>query len=248
MSTGVLIYSFDTATTSYSKLTERCVRHIRHHLDLPITVVSEQAEFQGVNNIHVTPSKNNRRLYNGKVTPWHNEERVKAYDHSPYDNTILMDCDYFVLSDHLLGLGQTVNDLLLHTRLNDVTGRQNIFHTRESLVPLVWATVIIFKKNNFVGKIFQLAQHVQQHYQYYRNLYRISHIPYRNDYAFAIALHQMYGQHSKDYGMPTSMNMIGKHGKVTDLTMDSMTFRWDDKWSSIQNQDIHVFDKEFFDV
>jgi hypothetical protein len=58
----------------------------------------------------------------------------------------------------------------------------------------------------------------------------------------------MYGQHSKDYSMPTAMNMIGKHGKVTDLSMDSMTFRWDDKWSSIQNQDIHVFDKEFFDV
>ena len=248
MTTGVLIYSFDTPTIAYSKLTERCISHVNLHLGLPITVVSDNKHFEGVDNIHVTPNTNNWRRYNNQTVPWYNEERTKAYDHSPYDTTILIDCDYFVMSDYLLQLSRAADDILLHTKLHDVTGRNNIFHTREALLPLVWATVVIFKKNNFVEKVFSMIEHIQNYYQHYRNLYRIAHIPYRNDYAFAIALHQMYGQNFKDYSIPTPMNMIGKHGKVLELTTQSMTFSWKESWAKICNQDIHVFDKEFFNV
>jgi hypothetical protein len=152
------------------------------------------------------------------------------------------------MSDYLLYLSGANNDIFLHTKLNDITGRNNIFHTRESLLPLVWATVVIFKKNSFVAKVFEMIQHVQNHYEYYRNLYRISQFHYRNDYAFAIGLHQMYGQNNKDYNIPTPMNMIGSHGKIIEITKNSMTFGWGQHWSKIHGQDVHVFDKEFFHV
>jgi len=180
MTTGVLIYSFDTTTTDYSKLTTRCIEHVNTHLGLPITVVSNK-NFEGVNNIYVIPSTNNQRRYNKKIVPWYNEERTQAYNHSPYDTTILIDCDYFVMSDYLLKISDAADDILLHTKLNDITKRDNIFRPREALIPLVWATVVVFKKNNFTKKVFDLIGHVQEHYQYYRNLYRIAQIPYRND-------------------------------------------------------------------
>jgi len=248
MTTGVLIYSFDTSAMSYSKLTQRCISHVQEHLKVPITVVSDNKFFPHVNNIHIDPRTTNKRLYNNEVVPWYNLERTEAFVHSPYETTILIDCDYYVMSDYLLRLSDAADDVLLHTRLHDVTGRNNIFHTRESLLPLVWATVVIFKKNCFVEKVFAMIQHVQHYYQYYKNLYRIAHLPYRNDYAFAIALHQMYGHNNKDYSIPTPMNMLGKHGKVIAMTKMSMTFSWGERWSKIQDQDIHVFDKEFFNV
>jgi hypothetical protein len=248
MTLGVLIYSFDTPGIAYSKLTERCISHVNEHLRVPITVVSDNKSFVGVNNIHIDPKVSNRRRYNNEIVPWYNLERTQAYVHSPYETTILIDCDYFVMSDYLLQLSEAADDILLHTKLHDVTGRNNIFHTRESLLPLVWATVVVFKKNSFVEGVFDMIQHVQNYYQYYKNLYRIAHLPYRNDYAFAIALHQMYGQNNKDYSIPTPMNMIGKHGKIIEMTNNSMTFSWGERWSKIHNQDIHVFDKEFFNV
>jgi len=248
MNTGVLIYSFDTPTIAYSKLTERCIDHVNAHLGLPITVVSDNKFFKGANNVNVSPKSYNRRRYNDYIVPWYNLERTQAYTHSPYDTTILIDCDYFVMSDYLLHLSETMDDVLIHTKLNDITGRNNIFHTRESLLPLVWATVVIFKKNNFVSKVFDTIQHVQNYYEYYRNLYRISQLHYRNDYAFAIGLHQMYGQNNNDYSIPTPMNMIGKDGKIIEITKNSMTFGWGERWSKIYGQDVHVFDKEFFYV
>jgi len=247
MKTGVLIYSFDTPVTSYRNLTTRCVEHVNHHLKLPVTVVSDK-QFPGVNTVVVEPKKGNMRSYQKETVPWYNLERTSAYEHSPYDTTILMDCDYFVMSDYLSQLSNTVNNILVHTKVNDITKRNNINHSREALIPLVWATVVIFKKNDFTQQVFHLIKHVQKNYQYYRKLYRILHMPYRNDYAFAIALHQMYGGRTTQYSMPTAMNMIGADSNILSLDMYSMYFSWNKQCSRIYDQDVHVFNKDIIDV
>ena len=247
MSTGVLIYNFDTPTINYSRITRHCVSYIKKYLDLPITIVSYK-NFENLNTVIVDPQKNNQRRYNRETHPWYNQERTGAFDHSPYDTTILMDCDYFVMSDYLLRLANTVNDVLLHTKINDITKRNNIVHSREALIPLVWATVVVFKKNNFTKKLFDLIKNIQKNYYYYRMLYRIKPTSYRNDYAFAIALHQLYGNCKENYSIPTAMNMIGTDSKILDMTDNSLTFSWKNQYSILCDQDVHVFNKEIFDV
>jgi hypothetical protein len=247
MSTGVLLYSFDTNKTKYSKITERCISHIRHHLDLPITVVGDQ-QFDYTNSVIIEPQKYNKRRYNKEIVPWYNMERADAYWYSPYETTILMDCDYFILSNDLLRLSQNTNDILLHNKVHDITGRNNIQSSHEALIPIIWATMVIFKKNNFVEKIFQLIKHIQLHYQHYKRLYRIKFDSFRNDYAFAIALHQIYGQYKDDYTIPTPMHMMGADANILDLNFNRVNFSWKDQWASVQNHDVHIFDKEYFNV
>ena len=247
MSTGVLIYSFDTPKNKYSKITKRCISHIRHHLDLPITVIGDQT-FDHADSVVIQPQKHNKRRYNRQLVPWYNMERADAYWHSPYDTTILIDSDYFVLSKQLLNLSHNANDILIHNRVHDITGRNNIQSSHEALIPIVWATVVIFKKNNFVEKVFQMIKHVQTHYQHYKRLYRIKFDSFRNDYAFAIALHQMYGQYKNEYAIPTAMHMMGADANILDLNFDRVKFSWKDHWASVQNNDVHIFDKEYFDV
>ena len=41
MTTGVLLYCFDTPETNYHKLAERCVAQIKKHLQLEITIVTD---------------------------------------------------------------------------------------------------------------------------------------------------------------------------------------------------------------
>jgi hypothetical protein len=247
MSTGVLLYSFDTDSTKYSKITERCIKHIRHHLDLPVTVVGDR-HFHGADAVIVDPKKHNRRRYNHSVVSWYNMERADAYWHSPYDTTILMDCDYFVLSNDILCLSRTMNDMLIHNRVHDITGRNNIQSTHEALIPIVWATMVIFKKNNFVEQVFQLIKHVQLFYHHYRHLYRIKFDNFRNDYAFAIAMHQMYGQYTSDYAIPVAMPMMGAQARILELDLLHAKVAWKDQHASVHNQDVHLFDKEYFDV
>ena len=247
MNAGVLMYCFDTPQVKYHKLAERCVRQVRKYLRLPITIVTDIETFKKfspmgmINYKIVDPSTTNTRAYRGKNIAWYNRERALAFDHSPYDKTILMDCDYFVFSDQLLELLQTDFDILLHDRVSDVSGLDTIKGNEESTLPLVWATVTLFSKTEQCEKVFELIKHVQENYVHYMNLYRIKYTNYRNDFAFAIALHQL----GIKQRIPTAMAMLSDKANIIESDDQGVMFRQDDQVNMVSKQDIHIIDKEW---
>jgi hypothetical protein len=112
-------------------------------------------------------------------------------------------------------------------------------------VPIVWATVTIFRKSVFAEQVFNLIQHIQQHYAHYRNLYRIKYRNYRNDFAFAIALHQLNGFNSHKNFIPTPMAMLAHEVDVLDMSDKTITFKYNNKVNMVEEQDVHIMDKEF---
>ena len=87
--------------------------------------------------------------------------------------------------------------------------------------------------------------HIQQHYAHYRNLYRIKYRNYRNDFAFAIALHQLNGFNSHKNFIPTPMAMLAHEVDVLDMSDKTITFKYNNKVNMVEEQDVHVMDKEF---
>ena len=251
MTTGVLLYCFDTPEVAYHKLAERCIKQIQKHLKLEITLVTNFETFKkfkplGVINYKLVDNKiGNRRSYRGQSITWHNLERSMAYEHSPYDNTILMDCDYFVFTNNLLTYINTEYDFLLHNKVHDLTGEDMIEGRNESTVPIVWATVTIFRKSEFAEQVFDLIKHIQQYYDHYRNLYRIKFRNYRNDYAFAIALHQLNGMNAYKNFIPTPMAMLAHEVDVLEMSDTGIVYKYGKRLGAINNQDVHVMDKEF---
>ena len=247
MTTGVLLYCFDTPEMDYHKLAERCVAQIRKYLRLPVTIVTNFETFKkfkplGMIDYRLVKNKTtNTRSYRGQKVAWHNKERALAYDHSPYETTILMDCDYFVFSSTLLELVNTEFDILLHDRVHDITGKDMIMGRNESTLPLVWATVTLFRKTENARRVFDMIKHVQQYYPHYQNLYRIRYPNYRNDYAFAIALHQL----NLGNFITTPMAMSADKVDVIDSDDDGIVFKYDDCVNLITGQDVHVMDKEW---
>ena len=251
MTTGVLMYCFNTPEVNYHLLAERCVAQIRKYLKLEITIVTNFETFEQFNdiaglNIKLVKNKTgNKRVYRGQSIAWHNLERSLAYKHSPYDTTILMDCDYFVFTDNLLTYTNTEYDFLLHNKVYDLTGENMIEGKNESTVPIVWATVTIFRKSEFAKQVFDLIQHIQQHYAHYRNLYRIKYRNYRNDFAFAIALHQLNGFNSHKNFIPTPMAMLAHEVDVLEMTDTGIVYKYGKKINMTDKQDVHIMDKEF---
>lgn len=247
MSTGVLLYCFDTPEFNYHKLAERCVAQIKHFLKLEITIVTNLQTFKKfkpigmINYVLVENSTTNTRAYRGKNVTWYNKERAMAYEHSPYDTTILMDCDYFVFSSTLLELVNTKFDMLLHDKVHDLSGKDMIEASNESTLPLVWATVTLFRKTANAKMIFDMIKHVQEYYTHYRNLYRIIHSAYRNDFAFAIALHQLNLGNS----IPTAMCMLADRVDVLDSDDEGIIFKYGNNVNFTSGQDVHVMDKEW---
>ena len=247
MTTGVLLYCFDTPETNYHKLAERCVAQIKKHLQLEITIVTDIFTYKKlkpmgmINYKLVEAETTNSRSYRGKKIPWYNKERALAYEHSPYDTTILMDCDYFVFSKTLLELCETKFDIMLHDKVNDLTGKDMILGNNESTLPLVWATVTLFRKSEKTKRIFDLIKHIQEYYVHYKNLYRIKFPNYRNDYAFAIALHQL----NLGDTIPTPMSMLADSVDVIESDDEGIVFKYQDNVNFTSGLDVHVMDKEW---
>ena len=160
MTTGVLLYCFDTPVTAYHKLALKSIELIQKNLKLPITVVTDHEthrhfpQFAGVTYILIKQQTKNFRFYRGQNVPWYNMERANAYDHSLYDTTLLLDCDYLCFTSNLLELSKSEHDFLLHDKVHDISGVNKIIGKLEATLPIVWATVVMFKKTERVKMIF----------------------------------------------------------------------------------------------
>jgi hypothetical protein len=245
--TGVLVYCFNTPTYRYDLIASKTIPLLQKNLRSDITVVTntetkkclEKLEhLENINFIILEPQKGN--FIDQK--PWYNLERHSAYNVSPYDNTILLDIDYFCYSDHLLDYVRTDHDFWIHDSVYDVTGKNSYEFSRNSIIPMLWATVIIFKKTQKVKAIFETVAHVKKFYQYYCSLYRVDFRNFRNDYAFSIAVHQIDGMISTNK-IPVRLPTLPANAKVIRVDQSGIAWELDDKVGLVENMDLHVIDK-----
>ena len=241
---GVLLYCFNTESYRYDKIAAKTIPLLRQNLGLEITVVTNDEtrvhlpEQEGVNYMVIENQTGN--YINQKS--WHNLDRHRAYELSPYEKTILLDIDYFCYSDYLLTLANTDQDFMVHDKVHDVTGHDSYEFARNSMIPMVWATVIIFKKTPRAMAIFDMVKYVKERYSYFCDLYRIDFQNFRNDYAFAIALHQLGG--FKGYEtIPNRLPTLPAAAKVTEVSATHVSWNHQGRHGKIANNDLHVIDK-----
>ena len=249
MTKGILLFCFDTEHTRYHKILERCVHLIKKNLKLPVTVVTNFSTFKRieplgfVNYKFVEPELGNTKL--GK--PWNNVDRHLAYELSPYDITLVMDIDYFCFSDNLAQLFETDYDFLVPDQAYDLSGRNSFDHRKFSIIPMVWATVLLFKKNARVERIFKMVKYVKEWYPHFTELYRIRSKNLRNDYVFAIALQQVNGFVGYQT-FPFPLSTLPPDCEIVEFTDKGLAWKHQDKINFIENHDVHVLNKEIADV
>lgn len=249
MSSGVLLFCFDTEHTRYHRILERCVRLVRKNVTSEITVVTDfntynrMSPMGHINYKFIEPELGNTKM--GKE--WNNVDRHMAYELSPYDTTLVMDIDYFCFSDSLKQLLDTDYDFLVPDTAHDLTGRNTFDQRRWSMIPMVWATVLLFKKNKKVRKIFDTVKYIKQHYSYFNQMYRIYSKNLRNDYLFAMALQQINGFTGYDK-MPFALPTLPPDCEIVKITDNGLAWKCNDQISYVEDQDVHVLNKEIANV
>jgi len=103
MTRGVILFAFNSPKYDYYEMAVAAAKRINHFLKLPVTVVTDvesvrETDYQFDKTIITIPDKNNKRDWG----VWINKGRYKAFEFSPYDETLLLDTDYMVNSDKLL--------------------------------------------------------------------------------------------------------------------------------------------------
>lgn len=228
-SRGVVLFAYNTDTVNYKHIADQAARLISHVLALPVTIISD------------TVSHNNYRTGYASGSQWNNLDRYRAYELSPYDETVLLDSDYLVLDDSLLKIIDTTDDYRLMTHSQTPTETMNGDMGMISL-NYVWATAVVFKKTPKANLLFDLVGRIQRNYEYYRKLYNIREYNFRNDYAFAIADNIING-YTASPGISWTMLTVDKLIKKIEIKNNSLIIREDTTAHVIVRQNIHVIDK-----
>ena len=245
-SRGAVVFAFNTEF-DYISIAKRSARLINHVLGVPVTLVTDQNISDEIFDqvILIDNQLQNNQPGLSFARSWRNGDRYRAYELSPYDETILLDADYLVLDRSLLKLFEQDFDyrIMTHNQLPDQTWNESM---GSGSLQYQWATVILFKKTPKAEMLFDLAGRVQRNYFHYYNLYKMSRGHFRNDYAFTIANNILNGyDQGMDQGIPWPMLSLTNLMKSIELKNSLITIKEIDRAYVIPQRDLHVADKEF---
>lgn len=232
----------------------------KHSLDYTLTTMSDSGENIIVVEKDAEFKRMNIRTYKDtshtpKQLSFYNANRYDVYELSPYDETIVLDADYLVLSDALNQCWEHNNELMMNWEYNDVmAGRE--FTSLRRVGPLgismYWATVVYFRKTPDAQTFFNFVKHVKNNQQFYKDLYQYQGRIYRNDYSFSIAAHMLGGFQDKSVEqLPVSLYKTFDLDDIEDvLTTDEFVLLLEKqgtlgdfiatRWKGI---DLHVMNK-----
>lgn len=220
MSKGILMFAHNNEEIDYFRLSVVNSLLIQKHLGIKdITVVTDPKSYDyglkslgkelidsAINNIIIVEKDKNFKRKNlrtfkdtshtAKTLPFYNINRCDAYELSPYDETILLDVDYLILSNALNQCWGHNNELMINWKWQDIaydrefTGLDRLHDTG---ITMYWATVVYFRKTEYVETFFNFVKHVRNNPEFYKDLYKWPGSLYRNDYSFSIAAHMIGG-------------------------------------------------------
>ncbi len=258
MSKGILLFALDSDQYQYTAFADIAAFFASKNLNLPVSVITNNPNNLKFNYDHVIEQqviKSQKREFSfGAVGDWHNLTRYTAYDLSPYDQTLLIDCDYFLYTDNLKRVFDTSAELCCFEKCYDLTqnNQERLNRLGFSDSPMFWATAIYFRKTQFSKLVFDFMENVRQNWQYYSCLYAFDSPMYRNDFSLTIALQVLTGQVNLPAAnkLPGKLFNIGKNVTIKDIRPNGeFLIGWQDlsqeKIIRIRAADLHFMDKDF---
>lgn len=269
MSNGALIFAHNNTGIDYTKLAVFSARRVRKYLDIPVSIVTDNARyltdtfpdhpFDKIIEIPLIERSSDRLYYDGtmasKKLEWKNLTRFRAYDLTPYDTTLVIDSDYIISSNNLsLAFDRDASFQIFNDSFDLAEWRDTKPYHRinEYSIPFYWATVFVFKKDLLSQAFFDLVSYIKQNWFYFRTLYSIEQSTFRNDFAFSIAINIMNGKTEGDFAiaLPGKMCFIEDKDILIELKNQSMKFLIQKKdylgeytAAKVSGLDIHVMNK-----
>lgn len=254
MSKGILIFAYNGAY-DYVEMARVSASLAKQYLKLPVTLVTDHEvdhpEFDSV-IVHKRTDPVQLKMTDGELKPWHNQNRSTAYTLTPYDQTLLIDADYFIMNSRLKHLFDTNLNFACYNEANDIAD-MTVLESRigNTSIPMQWATVIYFTKSELAEGVFNFIEYIKQHYEFYSLMYNFRADKFRNDYALSIALQTLTGYNIGNFAQipgyldtvtfGTNIIDVRKNGEVMYIYPGGITR--DMKVSKVKNTSLHLLTK-----
>ena len=256
-SSGILLFAYSTNNIDYLKIAEYCANNAKKWLNLPVTLITDiDNSSKSFDHVILVPNKKSseRNFQDKKQTSkWRNFGRSRAYELSPYDQTLLLDVDYIISSNQLTKIMQSSQEFLCYDSAIECSGTKGSNKQfGKTHMPMFWATVIMFKKTKKCEMIFDIMKIIEENYSHYADLFGFSKTPFRNDYALSIALSIVSGHLvTKEHSIPWPMVNVNPEHKISRIDNNkfqvlyrkSMRGRERTCRNMFLNQDLHIMGK-----
>jgi hypothetical protein len=248
-SKGVLLFAFNSTKVDYVAIADNASRLITKATGLPITIVTDHdavLKFDYDTIIRSEGKAGNTRMDKDyKPYEWKNLNRYQAYELSPYNETILLDTDYLVLDDTLLTLLAQPFDYRLMYQMQTPEA-VNLDEMSPASLPMVWATVVMFRKTPNAKMFFDMVGRIQRNYAYYRSLFSITQANFRNDFAFSMANIILNGYSiPKENNFPWPMVTIERDITSMEVKDKFLVIKYSGSADVVSRQNLHIMDKDF---
>jgi len=274
MKNGALIFAHNSREVDYALHAVIAGGLVVKHLNVPVTLVTDkttikwmqtsntyskaQAVFENIIQVEKPVTGNVRNLHDGmekKTVPFVNSNRYSAWELTPYDRTLLIDSDFLIFSNRLSEYWQADGDILVSRAMNDICDISRAgYHDRyvsDTGVHLLWATNVMFTKNERSRVFFNMVDYIRKNYQYYSDLFRFNARQYRNDISFSVAKHILDGfETDLVRTLPPVLTTMDKDVLHTVSDQGKLTFLISPKLDhnycavAVKDQDVHVMNKD----
>jgi hypothetical protein len=277
MTRGVLIYAHNNSELDYFRIACANALMVKKNLGVPVSIVTDEGTFKYSRDELGTEfldhcfdqiiladrvwTFDNKRNFSDtsnstKTLQFYNCNHWKAFELSPYDETLFIDADYLIMSSALNNCWDSENEFMINHEIFTPGDPKDPYSKciDEFGIRMYWATVIYFKKTEFSRFVFEMVRHVEENYNYYRQLYSFSNGMFRNDNAFSIAIHTLNGfsdLNSNVFQLPiTGLLMAWDTGDIYSLNgINDITVYCEKEvkgtysLARLKNQDIHIMNK-----
>jgi len=274
MNKGVLLFAHNGDKVDYGTMSVVAGGIAKKNLKVPVSLVTDKHTvdwlkktkiytkakgiFDQIIIVDLPKTENKRFLYDGdkkELVPFRNTNRCNAWHLTPYDRTLLIDCDYFILSDNYSEYWDLNSDLLVPESVFEISNEDRLgyhdIYISDTGVKMQWATAIMFTKNEKTKSFFDLVDYVKEEYNFYSDLFRFNTPNFRNDVAFSIAKHIFYGfSQEPTYSLPPLITAIDKDILYDININEQLLFLVKDKLNDeyyaamLEGQNIHIMNKQ----
>jgi hypothetical protein len=251
MSNGILIFAINSEF-DYIKSAEFAAKQAKKYLNLPVTLVTNsQVESKYFDSVVIVENpRSSIRDYrtvgdNSMSVSWFNECRTQAYTLSPYDKTLLIDADYFMYNDSLKCMFDTDIEIACFDKINDLSGNNpDLVRIADISIPMVWATVVFFKKCKLAESVFSFMEEIKENWKYYSAAFLFRGTNYRNDYSLSVALFALTGYSTRNfYRLPGKLQTIFSNVSIVDVRENEIVYKQNTLINKVINTNVHCMNK-----
>ena len=223
MSRGLLFHAENNEKINYAEMAIASAlmaksRMRAGRMDVPAAIMIDKESMFSVDNnalnvafeeIIIIPSttlKQERMYFSSDIKErlsFNNENRINAYDYTPWDQTLIMDSDYLIFDDSLNVVWNNENIMISSKARSVLNNPMGLSDRRlfDKGIKMRWATLFYFQKGPVAKLFFDLLKEIRENYSYYTHIYQSRFKYYRNDYSFSIAAHMLNDFNDNGYAV-----------------------------------------------